>query len=92
MREVKLEDIFETLKKNFRFILIITLLTTLVSVGITLFLIPPKYEASTKVYIGKEQFKNLSTNYTNEEVNMYHYAVIWICRHSICSKCCNTDK
>ena len=71
MREVKLEDIFETLKKNFRFILIITLLTTLVSVGITLFLIPPKYEASTKVYIGKEQFKNLSTNYTNEEVNMY---------------------
>lgn len=71
MSEVRFEKIFEILKKNLRFILIITLLVTLVSAIITIFFISPEYEASTKVYIGKERFKNISTTYTSEEVNMY---------------------
>lgn len=71
MSEVRLEIIFEILKKNLRFILITTLLMTLVSTIITSFFISPEYEASTKVYIGKERFKDVSETYTNEEVNMY---------------------
>lgn len=71
MSEIRLESIFEILKKNLRFILIMTLLMTLVSTIITIFFISPEYEASTKVYIGKERFKDISTTYTNEEVNMY---------------------
>lgn len=71
MSEIRFENIFEILKKNLRFILIITLLMTLVSAIITIFFISPEYEASTKVYIGKERFKNISTTYTSEEVNMY---------------------
>lgn len=71
MNEIRFENIFEILKKNLRFILIITLLMTLVSAIITIFFISPEYEASTKVYIGKERFKNVSTTYTSEEVNMY---------------------
>lgn len=71
MREMKLQDIFEVLKSNFRMVIISTLLVTLVSGIITFFFISPKYEASTKVYIGKERFKNISTTYTSEEVNMY---------------------
>ncbi|SCJ36703.1 Capsular polysaccharide type 8 biosynthesis protein cap8A [uncultured Clostridium sp.] len=71
MSEIRFENIFEILKKNLRFILIITLLMTLVSAIITIFFISPEYEASTKVYIGKERFKNVSTTYTSEEVNMY---------------------
>lgn len=71
MNEIRFENIFEILKKNLRFILIITLLMTLVLAIITIFFISPEYEASTKVYIGKERFKNVSTTYTSEEVNMY---------------------
>lgn len=71
MKEVKFEDVFKILKNNLRLILISTLSVTLVSAIITFFFIPPEYEASTKVYIGKERFKNVSTTYTNEEINMY---------------------
>lgn len=71
MKEVKFEDVFKSLKNNLRLILISTLSVTLVSAIITFFFIPPEYEASTKVYIGKERFKNVSTTYTNEEINMY---------------------
>lgn len=71
MKEVKFEDVFRSLKNNLRLILISTLSVTLVSAIITFFFIPPEYEASTKVYIGKERFKNVSTTYTNEEINMY---------------------
>lgn len=71
MNEIRFENIFEILKKNLRFILIITLLMALVSAIITIFFISPEYEASTKVYIGKERFKNVATTYTSEEVNMY---------------------
>lgn len=71
MKEIKFEMILENLKKNLRFILIVTLSMALISSIITFFFIPEKYEASTKVYIGKEKFKNVSTTYTSEEVNMY---------------------
>ena len=71
MKEVKFEDVFRSLKNNLRLILISTLSVTLVSAIITFFFIPPEYEAYTKVYIGKERFKNVSTTYTNEEINMY---------------------
>ncbi len=71
MEEVKFEDVFKILKKNLRLILISTLSVALVAAIITFFFISPEYEASTKVYIGKENFKNVSTTYTNEEINMY---------------------
>lgn len=71
MREVNFENILKILKDNLRLILISTLSMTLVSAIITFFFISSEYESSTKVYIGKERFKNISTTYTNEEVNMY---------------------
>lgn len=71
MKEVRFEDVFKGLKNNLRLILISILSVALVSAIITFFFIPPEYEASTKVYIGKERFKNVSTTYTNEEINMY---------------------
>ena len=71
MSEVRIESIFEALKKNLRFIIIISLLMTIASALITFFVLDKEYEASTKVYIGKERFKNVSTTYTSDEVNMY---------------------
>lgn len=71
MREFKIESIIEILKNNIRIILISTLSVILVCTIITFFFISPKYEASTKVFIGKENFKNVSTTYSSEEITMY---------------------
>ncbi len=71
MREIRIEEIVGILKKDLRVILITTLTIILVAAIITFFFISPKYEASTKVFIGKENFKNVSTTYSNEEITMY---------------------
>ena len=71
MREFKIENIIEILKSNIRIILISTLSVALVCTIITFFFIAPQYEASTKVFIGKENFKNISTTYNSEEITMY---------------------
>lgn len=71
MGDLKIEKIINILKTNFRLILISTLSVTLVSAIVTFFFVSPKYEASSKVYIGKEKFKNVSTTYSNDEVTMY---------------------
>ena len=71
MGDLKIEKIINILKTNFRLILISTLSVTLVSAIVTFFFVSPKYEASSKVYIGKEKFKNVSTAYNNDEITMY---------------------
>lgn len=71
MGDLKIEKIINILKTNFRLILISTLSVTLVSAIVTFFFVSPKYEASSKVYIGKEKFKNVSTTYSNDEITMY---------------------
>ena len=71
MGDLKIGKIINILKTNFRLILISTLSVTLVSAIVTFFFVSPKYEASSKVYIGKEKFKNVSTTYSNDEVTMY---------------------
>ncbi|CUP16880.1 YveK family protein [Clostridium disporicum] len=71
MGDLKIGKIINILKINFRLILISTLSVTLVSAIVTFFFVSPKYEASSKVYIGKEKFKNVSTTYSNDEVTMY---------------------
>lgn len=71
MRELRIENIIESLKDNFRLILISTLSVTLVSAIFTCFFISPKYEATTKVFIGKEKFSNVSSDYSSDEISMY---------------------
>ena len=71
MGDLKIGKIINILKTNFRLILISTLSVTLVSAIVTFFFVSPKYEASSKVYIGKEKFKNVSTAYNNDEITMY---------------------
>ena len=71
MRELKIKNIIRGLKDNIRLILISSLSVTLVAAIITFFFISPQYEASTKVFIGKENFKNVSSSYSNEEITLY---------------------
>jgi capsular polysaccharide biosynthesis protein len=66
---IKIEDIVDILMKRWKMILSITLLATLTAAIISFFVIAPKYEASTKVFIGKENTKD--QNYNNSDIQMY---------------------
>jgi len=55
--------------KRWKMIVSITLMATLVAAIVSFFIIAPKYEASTKVFIGKEDTKD--QNYNNSDIQMY---------------------
>ncbi|GAA0077131.1 Wzz/FepE/Etk N-terminal domain-containing protein [Clostridium sp. CTA-5] len=66
---IKIEDIVNILMKRWKMIILITIIATLLSGIISFFVIAPKYEASTKVFIGKENTQD--QNYNNNDVQMY---------------------
>jgi capsular polysaccharide biosynthesis protein len=66
---IRIEDILDILLKRWKMILSITLLATFTAAIISFFVIAPKYEASTKVFIGKENTKD--QNYNNSDIQMY---------------------
>ena len=66
---ISLGEILEVLKKRWKMILIITLVSTLLSGLVSFFLISPKYEASTKLFIGKEE--GADQGYNQNDVSMY---------------------
>jgi len=68
---ISLGEILEVLKKRWKLILIVTLLATLVSGLVSFFLISPKYEASTKLFIGKEAGAGAVAGYDQNEIAMY---------------------
>ena len=70
---IRIEDIVGILIKRWKMIVFITLIVTIISAIISFFIISPKYEASTKVFIGKEnnQIKVQDQTYDNNDVEMY---------------------
>lgn len=66
---INLNEIFESIKKRWIMIVAIILLATVASGIISFFVIKPKYEASTKVFIGKEEGENQA--YNQNDVVMY---------------------
>ncbi len=49
---LNIKDILKILKKKFNMILVVTLITTIASIGITYFVITPTYLTSAKLFIG----------------------------------------
>ncbi|RII35007.1 capsular biosynthesis protein [Clostridium chromiireducens] len=68
---IRIEEIADILLKRWKMILSITLLTTLMVGIISIFVIAPKYEANTKVFIGKERTDSKDQNYNNSDIQMY---------------------
>lgn len=66
---IRLDELFEALKKRWLMIVVITLLATVASAVFSFFVIKPQYEASTKVFIGKDDGENQS--YSQNDVMMY---------------------
>lgn len=68
---IKIEDIVDTLLKRWKMIVSITMLATILAGLISFFVIAPKYEADTKVFIGKENTNTKDQNYNNSDIQMY---------------------
>lgn len=68
---ISIEEIINILLKRWKMILSITLLATLTAGIVSFFVIAPKYEASTKVFIGKEKTDSKDQNYNNSDIQMY---------------------
>jgi len=70
---INFEKLAGILIKRWKFICMITLTATIFSIIISFFIIIPKYQASTKVFIGKEDSKtqDKDQNYSGNDVDMY---------------------
>lgn len=66
---ISISEILESLKKRWKLIVIITLSVTLLSGIVSFFVLKPQYEASTKVFIGKEE--GAEQGYNQSDVIMY---------------------
>lgn len=66
---IRLDEVFEALKKRWLMIVSITLIATIISALLSFFVIKPKYEASTKVFVGKEEGENAA--YSASDVTLY---------------------
>lgn len=70
---INFEKLLDILIKRWKLICIITLSATIVAIIMSFFIIEPKYETSTKVFIGKEDSKtqDKDQNYNGNDVDMY---------------------
>ena len=66
---ISISEIIDAVKKRWKIIALCTLISTLVSGIFSFFIIAPTYEASTKVFIGKEE--SSVENYNYNDITMY---------------------
>lgn len=64
---LKIKDILDSIKRRWQLILIILLISMISSIVVNFFVLKPKYEAYTKVFIGKSD----EESYNNNDVQMY---------------------
>ena len=66
---IRLDELFESLKKRWLMIVSITLIATIISAVLSFFVIKPQYETSVKIFIGKDGTE--SQAYSQSDVLMY---------------------
>lgn len=68
---IKVQDIVDAIRNRWQLIVSITLTSVIIASFFTLFIVKPKYEASTKLFIGKESSENKDQSYSSNDVQMY---------------------
>ena len=68
---INILEYISEIKKNYRNIIIIALSFILISSIYTSFFMNKDYEATVKVFIGKQKFQNTTETYNNEEIVLY---------------------
>lgn len=68
-KTLDIDELIYTLKKRYKLILIITLFTTLCGVYTAVFRLQPSYQASAKIFAGKEE--NIQSAYSTSDLATY---------------------
>lgn len=68
---INLQEVAYALKKRWKLIALITIVATLISAILSFFVIKPQYEATTKLFIGKQETSQNTANYDNNDIMMY---------------------
>lgn len=70
---VRLDDVIHALKKRIKLIGIITLIITVAAAIVAFFLVEPKYEVNTTLFVGKEENINDkgTKEYSSNDIQMY---------------------
>ncbi|MGL4740739.1 MAG: YveK family protein [Sarcina sp.] len=68
---IKIEDLLYALKKRWKIIALITIVTTLIAGVLSFVVIKPKYETQVKVFIGKEEKVGEDSAYNSNDISMY---------------------
>lgn len=66
---INISEILDALKKRYKIIIAITLAFTIIAGLVSFFVIKPKYEVTTKLFIGKEQTK--TQDFNSNDITMY---------------------
>lgn len=66
---ISIEEIFRIIKKRWKIIILMSLITTIISTIYSFYIVKPEYETYTKVFIGKET--NEQEKYNDSDVEMY---------------------
>ncbi|TKH02925.1 capsular biosynthesis protein [Peribacillus simplex] len=75
---ISIKDIFQTLKKRWKLIMLLTLIAALISGTISYFLLTPVYQSSTQILVNQKQSKNqLDSTQIRSNIDMINtYSVI----------------
>lgn len=75
---ISIKDIFQTLKKRWKLITLLTLIAALISGAISYFLLTPVYQSSTQILVNQKQSKNqLDSTQIQSNIDMINtYSVI----------------
>lgn len=75
---ISIQDIFKTLKKRWKLIMLLTLIAALISGTISYFLLTPVYQSSTQILVNQKQSENqLDSNQIRSNIDMINtYSVI----------------
>ncbi|MGE7636510.1 YveK family protein [Peribacillus frigoritolerans] len=75
---ISINDIFKTLKKRWKLIMLLTLIAALISGSISYFLLTPVYESSTQILVNQKQSENqLDSTQIRSNIDMINtYSVI----------------
>ncbi|MDM5307531.1 YveK family protein [Peribacillus frigoritolerans] len=75
---ISIQDIFKTLKKRWKLIMLLTLLAALISGSISYFLLTPVYQSSTQILVNQKQSENqLDSTQIRSNIDMINtYSVI----------------
>ncbi|USK63492.1 YveK family protein [Peribacillus frigoritolerans] len=75
---ISIKDIFKTLKKRWKLIILLTLIAALISGTISYFLLTPVYESSTQILVNQKQSENqLDSTQIRSNIDMINtYSVI----------------